>query len=77
MWTNCSTFPGYKNSNSLKIDSLNHNLLVHLFAFMVFNAISNANPYSTWEVWSNIGVIYEDHAYSHGCLKPTGLHVSL
>ena len=58
MLTNCSTFSGYKNSNSLKIDSLNYHLLVHLFGFMVFNAISNANHYLIWEIWL-FWVIYE------------------
>ena len=58
MLTNYSTFSGYKNSNSSKIDSLNYHLLVHLFGFMVFNAISNANHYLIWEIWL-FWVIYE------------------
>ena len=58
MLTNWSNFLGYKNSNSLKIDSLNYHLLVNLFGFMVFNAISNANHYLIWEIWL-FWVIYE------------------
>ena len=58
MLTNCSTFSGYKKSNSLKIDSLNYHLLVNLFGFMVFNAISDANHYLIWEIWL-FWVVYE------------------